>query len=94
MAYSVLSFEATPNPDALRCVLDASLPASGFGARPRAYSAPGPGPDVDALAHKLCSIPGVAHVLIHPGWLTVVRDGPTQWGGIKAAVRRVLADET
>ncbi len=92
MPYSVLSFEPTPNPDALRCVLDGVPAPAPAGKQPRAYEAPGPTPEEDKLASALCAVAGMKRILIHSNWVTISREPQAPWAPIKAAVRRVLAD--
>lgn len=86
MPYQITSFEETPNPNAIKCVLDAS-PTD----RPRSYfnaeSAAG-----DPLASALFAVEGVTNVLIHQGWISVCKAPDAPWKRIKAAVTRVLAD--
>jgi hypothetical protein len=67
VGYQVTDFQDTPNPNALKCVLDHSpAPVEGL----RSYLA-APDPTRDALAAALFSVPGVIGVLINPGWVTV-----------------------
>lgn len=86
MPYKVVSFETTPNPNAIKCVLDRSP-----GERPRSYfnaeSAQG-----DPLAAALFGIDGVTNVLIHTQWISVNKTPEADWAGVKAGVRRVLKE--
>lgn len=86
MAFKVLAFEATPNPNALKVVLDRSP-----GDAPRSYreadAAKG-----DALAEALFAIPGVSNVLIHDGWLTVGKTPEAQWKALRPRIERVLRE--
>lgn len=85
MPYKVLRFQDTPNPNALKCVLDRSPPDV-----PRSYlNASSAG--ADRLASALFAIPGVTSVLISDGWLTVNKSAETAWGKVKPAVEQVLA---
>ncbi|MCA9298599.1 MAG: NifU N-terminal domain-containing protein [Phycisphaerales bacterium] len=84
MSFVVTSFESTPNPNAIKVVLDRSptdVPRSYF----RADQA-----SEDALASALFEIDGVTNVLIHLGWITVGRDPRRDWASIKAGIERVL----
>jgi len=85
MPYVVVEFQSTPNPNAVKCVLDRS-PAPGG---PRSYAA-APDPAVDPLGAALFGVEGVTNVLIHDGWITVGKAAGTEWKGVKAGVRRVL----
>lgn len=86
MPYKVVSFESTPNPNAIKCVLDRS-PTE----RPRSYfnaeAAEG-----DPLAEALFGIEGVTNILIHTQWISVSKAPETTWAGVKAEVRRVLQE--
>lgn len=85
MPYTVVEFQATPNPNAVKCVLDHS-PAPD---RPRAYVAGEP-TDRDPLAAALLALPGVRNLLIHDGWITVGKEPGTDWKPLRAAVELVL----
>ena len=85
MPYTVIDFRDTPNPNALKCVLDRSP-----GAKPRSYRS-APEASGDALGAAVMAIPGVTGVLIHDGWLTVSKDAGTGWGAIKPALKAALA---
>jgi hypothetical protein len=79
-----VSFETTPNPNALKCVLDE--PRSGT-----IVSAGTPGEagdDPQALA--LLAIPGVTRVLLHTRFVTVSKQPDADWAKIKRQVKKVL----
>lgn len=87
MALSVVRFDTTPNPNALKCVLDASVteaPRSYF----RAEQATEAG---DTLAASLFAIPGVTNVLIHSDWITVCKASEASWAEIKRGIREVVS---
>jgi hypothetical protein len=90
MPYVVKQFQPTPNPNALKCVLDKSPAPAPSPPRSYARSAGVPSPDADALAHGLFSIGGVTNILIHDGWVSVVKTPDADWKAIKAEVSRVL----
>jgi len=82
---SVTEFISTPNPNAVKCLLDQSptrVPRSYFSA----VEAKG-----DTLGEALFAVPGVKNLLIHDGWITVSKDADADWKAIKAAVVKVLA---
>lgn len=84
MGYRVLQFRETPNPNAIKCVLDrrvADTPRSYFRAEEAAE---------DALASRLFGIDGVTNVLISGDWVTVNKRPDAAWGPIRAGVERVL----
>ena len=88
MGYRVIDFASTPNPDALKCILDGS-PAPD---KPRSYVGKAPSPEVDPLGAALMQVPGVCNVLIHDGWISVGKEKSADWKSIKAAVKKVLSE--
>lgn len=88
MGYRVVRFEATPNPDAVKVVVEPSP-----GAEPRSYFNAGQAEaEGDGLAVALFGVSGVTNVLIHVEFVTVCKASGTPWGGVKAGVERVLAE--
>ncbi|GJQ30061.1 MAG: hypothetical protein HBSAPP03_19450 [Phycisphaerae bacterium] len=85
MPYSVLEFQTTPNPHAVKVVVRPS-PAP---TRPRSYRAP-PSHADDPLAAAIMAVPGVIHLLIHDGWITVGKSPSAAWPAVRAGVRGVL----
>jgi len=82
--YKVLRFQPTPNPNALKCILDGALPEP-----IRSYRAPAEGQG-DPLACELFAIPGVTGLLISGKWITVSKDGGADWLAIRSGVEAVL----
>ena len=79
-----MRFETTPNPNALKCVLD--TPRAGpIVSAGKAEEAGG-----DAQAVALLGIPGVTRVLLHTAFVTVSKEPAADWGPIKRAVKKVL----
>jgi hypothetical protein len=79
-----LRFESTPNPNALKCVLD--VPRTGpIVSAGKAEEAGG-----DALAVALLGIPGITRVLLHTAFVTVSKEPAADWAPIKRAVKKVL----
>lgn len=85
MPHRVVQFEPTPNPNALKCVLEPALPPGA----PRSYFAPEQAAG-DPLGAALMAIPGVRTVLINGAWVTVNKRPEADWGAVRAAVARVL----
>lgn len=81
----VLRYEATPNPDALKLVLDA--PVSD---RPRSFltAADAAG---DPIAGPLFATGGVRAVLMNSTWMTVNKRPDADWRTIKPLAERLLA---
>jgi len=91
MGWRVTSFEATPNPNALKCVLDRAVLREGEG--PRSYRRPEEAMG-DSLAESLFGIEpkgSVACVLISTDWITVNRAPGADWERVKQGVREALA---
>lgn len=89
MASKVLRFDATPNPNALKCVLDG--PIMGPEEAPRSYFGAEAAREAgDALGMALFAVSGVTNVLIHRGWITVCKRPESAWGPIKVGVRGAL----
>jgi NFU1 iron-sulfur cluster scaffold homolog, mitochondrial len=83
--YTVTEFRETPNPNALKCVLDRSP-----GPTPRSYREANAAAG-DPLAAVLFGVPGVTGLLIHDGWVTVSKSDSAKWAGIKTALRAAFA---
>jgi len=86
VAFKVVKFQETPNPNAIKCVLDRSP-----GPVPRSYFNAEAAKD-DPLGRALFAIPGVTTVLISDGWVTVNKAPGTPWGPVRAGVERALAE--
>lgn len=88
MPLDIASFDPTPNPNAIKCVLRGratEIPRSYFN-RAQAQAA------ADELALALFGIEGVSSVLIHHEFISVNKAEGAPWGPIKRGVRRVLAE--
>ncbi|HEX5241623.1 MAG TPA: NifU N-terminal domain-containing protein [Tepidisphaeraceae bacterium] len=86
MPLSVKEVQATPNPNAMKFVLDgtvAATPASFFNAE----SAGG-----HPIASRLFEIPGVRSVLLLGDFITVNKAPDVKWTQVTAKVKRALAD--
>jgi hypothetical protein len=85
MPFSVVEVQPTPNPNALKFLLDreiAERPTSFFNA----------GAAVDhPIASKLFAIPGVSSLLLLGDFVTVNKTADANWPPIRERVRQVLA---
>jgi hypothetical protein len=84
MPFEVVEIQPTPNPDALKFVLDreiASQPTSFFSAD-AAKEHP--------VASQLFAIPGVRCLLLLGDFVTVNKQPAERWDGIKRRVREIL----
>jgi len=86
MPHSITQFQPTPNPNALKCILDRPLPDPPRSFRSAADAAS------DPLAASLFAIPGVTNLLLSGQWLTVNKQADSDWTPIKKAVQRALAN--
>ncbi len=86
MPYKVRTFQPTPNPNALKCIVEPS-PAP---REPRSYAGPTLAAD-DPLALALFAIDGVTNLLIHDGWITVGKRENADWKTLRPAIERALA---
>lgn len=85
MAYRVVEVQPTPNPNALKFLLDrqiAEQPASFFSADAAAGH---------PIATALFAVPGVSSVLLLGDFVTVNKSADASWPPIKERVRQVLA---
>jgi hypothetical protein len=94
MPHTIVEFQATPNPNALKCILDRPLtPApSAQSEQPalRSFRSAGEAAE-DPLGRALLGLPGVVSVLISDGWVTINKTPAAAWPAIKKDVQRVLA---
>jgi hypothetical protein len=98
----VKEYQSTPNPNALKCVVDRAIaPLPGPPATLRSYSSPAAAAS-DPLATALFAIPGVRSVLVHapgrdssrePGWISINKSADADWRTLKPAIERVLQDQ-
>jgi hypothetical protein len=86
----VVEYVTTPNPHALKCVLDAPLPALSDHDKVRSYRDAASAAS-DPLAARLFAIEGVRNVLIVGNWVTVSKADAAAWKSIKAGVEKVFA---
>ncbi len=88
MPLRVTAFEPTPNPDAVKCVLDRRISDDrrSFGS-----GAGDPGDD-EPLAASLLAIEGVVGVMLLHDWLTIRKSPDASWKRIRPLVRRALAE--
>jgi hypothetical protein len=86
MPFSVLSFEPTPNPNALKCILDRPISPG-----PRSFLNSGAA-EADPLARALFAVDGVSCILMNGGWMTVNKRPEAPWSAVKPGIKRVLRD--
>lgn len=84
MPFKVRSFQDTPNPNALKCILDRRVTD-----QPRSFHT-AEAAAADPLGSKLFAIDGVSNILIHADWITIGKRSDIPWQPIRAALQRVL----
>ena len=90
MPHRVVEFQETPNPNAVKCILDPPAPpAPELGMR--SYQSHAAAAH-DPLAAALLAVPGAVGVFINQGWVTISKAPESEWRTVKAAVKKVLAD--
>ncbi|MFG0329942.1 MAG: NifU N-terminal domain-containing protein [Phycisphaerales bacterium] len=85
MSFTVVEFEPTPNPNALKCRLDRRICAG-----TRSYLRPELGAD-DPVAGPLFAIDGVTAVMLCQDFVTVNKAPDAKWAAIKRRVKSTLA---
>lgn len=86
MGLKVIAVEPTPNPNALKFVVDGTIaarPASFFGTK----AAEG-----HPVASKLFQVTGVSSVLLLNDFVTVNKSPEASWGPIRTKVKRILSE--
>jgi hypothetical protein len=86
MSYRVKKYQETPNPNAIKCVLDRK---AGEGMRSY-FSAQAAA--ADPLGSALFKVDGVTNVLIGGEWITVSKRSDAGWREVKAGVERALRE--
>lgn len=86
MPYTVRAFQATPNPNAVKCILDRKVTD-----RPRSYFRAEEAGE-DPLARAIFAVEGVTNVLINADWVTVNKTPEADWKAVRSGVERVLRD--
>ncbi|MCC6426168.1 MAG: NifU N-terminal domain-containing protein [Phycisphaerales bacterium] len=87
-----IRYQDTPNPNAIKCVVEQPIPALPGRPGPRSYSSAETGKE-DPLASAIFGIPGVVNVLIADLWLTINREPGKDWKPIKQGLERILRQE-
>ncbi|MBX3381271.1 MAG: NifU N-terminal domain-containing protein [Phycisphaeraceae bacterium] len=92
MGYRVREFQETPNPGAVKVVLEGVIaPLAAQNGSPRSYRSAESAAQ-DPLAARLFRISGVENILISTDWLTVGKRPDATWKSVKSAVEKALAE--
>jgi len=86
MAFSVLEVQSTPNPNALKFILDRSISEQSTSFFDAASAKDHP------VASVLFEIPGVSSLLLLGDFITVNKRPQAKWPAIEKGVRKALND--
>lgn|SRR5690554_2942499 len=86
MGYKIIRFESTPNPNAIKCVLDATICN-----RPKSFLNAAAADD-DPLGSPFFQLQGIRNILINDDWISVNKMDDTPWSTLKPALRRIIRD--
>lgn len=86
MPFGVTEIQPTPNPNAVKFVLDRPINEErvSFLSAEQAQDHP--------IARRLFAIPGVSSLLLLGDFVTVNKDAAASWTPIKRSIKKVLAD--
>lgn len=86
MAFRVVEVQPTPNPNALKFMLDGPIAE-----QPTSFLAAGTAAE-HPVASRLFAIPGVVSLLLLGDFVTVNKSPDSNWADIKPRVKRVLSE--
>jgi len=86
MAFQVVEVQPTPNPNALKFLLDLSISE-----QPTSFFSAGAA-EGHPIASRLFAIQGVSSLLLLGDFVTVNKSPGANWAEIKARVQRVLSE--
>ena len=86
MAFRVVEVQPTPNPNALKFLLDRPIAD-----QPTSFLSAGAA-DRHPIASRFFAIPGVSSLLLLGDFVTVNKTPDASWADIKDQVRRVLSE--
>ncbi len=86
MAFRVAEIQSTPNPNAIKVILDQPVSKE-----PTSFLHPSAA-DGHPLARQLFAIPGVSGVLLLDDFITINKSSDVRWADITSRVRQVLGE--
>lgn len=86
MAYRIVRFETTPNPNAVKCVLDDRISE-----HPKSFLNPEAAAD-DPIAEALFALGGIRNILINENWISVNKLDATSWASLKPKLKRIIGE--
>lgn len=84
--YKVLRFEDTPNPNAVKCILDRRISDV-----PRSFLSAADAAD-DPLIAAIFEIPGIRNVLTLDDWITIGKFPDAPWSEIRRRISEILRE--
>lgn len=84
----IISFESTPNPNAVKCILSGPLTGRETG-NPASFTH-AEAARADPLADALFALEGVTGVLLMRDWLTVNKRPDAEWKSLKPKIKRAV----
>lgn len=87
MGFTVADIQPTPNPNALKFILDRPISQ-----QPESFLEPAAAKD-HPLASRLFAVGGVASLLLLGDFVTVNKTPESDWSAIKRGVRKALAQD-
>ncbi len=92
MGVRIVEYQPTPNPNAMKCVVDVALPSlQSPTTRPRSYATVASA-SADPFAQRLLQVRGVRSVLLTDSWFTISKDATAEWNAVKLGVERAIAE--
>jgi Scaffold protein Nfu/NifU N terminal len=85
VSFAIREFQATPNPNALKLLLDKSVCD-----QPLSFLNPAAAAD-NPLARQLFDVPGVTAVLLLGDFITINKSSEAKWPDIKRNVKHILS---
>lgn len=86
MKFKVTEVQPTPNPNAVKLILDREIAD-----RPMSFLNPASGSE-DPIASKLFAVPGVTGLLLLGDFVTVTKKPEARWSEITKKVEQALAE--
>jgi len=94
MPLKVKKYETTPNPNAIKCVLEDRVIEAGGAPRSYRDAASARGDPLASALFALEPAGTVTNLLLAEDWITVNKAPDADWARVKAGVERVLAEHT
>lgn len=84
MPARIIRFETTPNPNAIKCVLDRVVCN-----RPRSFLCEHDA-QTDPIATQIFALGGIRNILINDDWISINKLENAKWTTLKPALRKLM----